>query len=241
MDRQAARPTQHTLGRMQEFLKQIVFGGTDGIITTFAVVAGFAGAQAEGVVQIGGLAVLLFGLANLFADGVSMGLGEFLSLRAQQDLYRTHRSRELRTSAEHPEVQTGRLTEILRRKGLSPSEAETTSVILTRHPQIITDMILTQETGLRAPEGESPVLNGLFTFGAFLVFGAVPLVPYLVSEATPETTRLSVLSTFSALVLLGLLRWYATGERPWRCVGETVLVGTVCAIVAFAVGRLVGG
>ena len=241
MDRQAAEPTHHTMGRVQEFLKQIVFGGTDGIITTFAVVAGFAGAQAEGVVQIGGLAVLLFGLANLFADGVSMGLGEFLSLRAQQDLYRTRRSREMRAIAEHPEVQTGRLANILRRKGLSPSEAETASAILARHPHIMTDMILTQETGLRAPETESPVLNGLFTFGAFLTFGAVPLIPYLISEATPETTRLSVVATFSALVLLGLLRWHATDERLWRSVGETVLVGTVCAVVAFVVGRLVGG
>src|SRR6056297_2488855 len=96
MARQTPAPTSPRFGRVQEYLKQIVFGGTDGIVTTFAIVAGFAGAQAEGVAQVGGLAVLLFGLANLFADAVSMGLGEFLSLRAQHDLYRTRKSRELR-------------------------------------------------------------------------------------------------------------------------------------------------
>jgi VIT1/CCC1 family predicted Fe2+/Mn2+ transporter len=241
MDRQAAQPTDPTLGRVQEFLKQIVFGGTDGIITTFAVVAGFAGAQAQGVAQIGGLAVLVFGLANLFADGVSMGLGEFLSLRAQQDLYRTRRSGEMRSIAEHPARQTERLTQIFARKGLTPSDAETAADIFSRHPTLMTELILNEETGLRPPEGESPVRNGIFTTGAFFLFGAVPLLPYMLFSATPETTRLSVMATLLALLLLGLLRWHAIGDRLWRSLGETVLVGTVCAAVAFVVGQLVGG
>ena len=57
---------------MQEHLKQIVYGGNDGIVTTFAVVAGFAGYGAEGSAAVGGVAVLLFGLANLLADGTAM-------------------------------------------------------------------------------------------------------------------------------------------------------------------------
>ncbi|WP_454273874.1 VIT1/CCC1 transporter family protein [Roseovarius sp. MBR-154] len=60
--------------------------------------AGFAGVQAEGMAEVGAITVLLFGLANLFADGVSMGLGEFLSLRAQHDLYRARRAEERRRS-----------------------------------------------------------------------------------------------------------------------------------------------
>ena len=67
------------IGRLQEHLKQIVYGGNDGIVTTFSVVAGFAGYGAEGAATVGGIAVLLFGLANLFADGTAMGLGEYLS------------------------------------------------------------------------------------------------------------------------------------------------------------------
>jgi VIT1/CCC1 family predicted Fe2+/Mn2+ transporter len=103
------------------------------------------------------------------------------------------------------------------------------------------EMILAEETGLRDPDGESPARNGSFTFAAFITFGAVPLIPYLLLDATPATTRLSILATGVALVLLGLLRWHASGERLWRSVGETVLVGTVCAVVAFGVGWIVGG
>ncbi|SFN38202.1 Predicted Fe2+/Mn2+ transporter, VIT1/CCC1 family [Roseovarius lutimaris] len=241
MDRQAERRDGQTLGRAQEHLKQIVFGGTDGIVTTFAIVAGFAGAQAEGVAQIGGLAVLVFGLANLFADAVSMGLGEFLSLRAQHDLYRARRASGLRDLAEHPGGQTALMTRILTARGLSDSEARTTANILARHPGAMTELILNYELGLRDPDDESPVLNGLFTFSAFVAFGVVPLVPYLMFDATAQTTRWSVAATLGALILLGLLRWSATGERLLRTLGETVLVGTVCALVAFVVGALVGG
>ncbi|SHK81210.1 Predicted Fe2+/Mn2+ transporter, VIT1/CCC1 family [Roseovarius marisflavi] len=241
MDRQADGRDGQTLGRTQEYLKQIVFGGTDGIVTTFAIVAGFAGAQAEGVAQIGGLAVLVFGLANLFADAVSMGLGEFLSLRAQHDLYRSRHAASLRALVQNPDGQTAVMTDLLSARGLSQSEAQTTATILSRHPGAMAELILNYEMGLRDPEVESPVLNGLFTFSAFVTFGVVPLVPYLLFDATAQTTRWSVAATLVSLLLLGFLRWTATGERLLRTLGETVLVGTVCALVAFVVGALVGG
>jgi len=86
---------EHKISKLQEFLKQIIYGGNDGIVTTFAIVAGFAGAGAEGAAQIGGIAVLLFGVANLLADATAMGLGEFLSARSEQDVYRATRDKEL--------------------------------------------------------------------------------------------------------------------------------------------------
>lgn len=241
MDWQAHRRDAHALGRTQEYLKQIVYGGNDGIVTTFAIVAGFAGAQAEGVAQIGGIAVLVFGLANLFADAVSMGLGEFLSLRSQHHLYRARRDKELLEMKRDPEQERVELFEILRQRGLPPGEADTTATFLSRHPQLMADLMMTYEFGMQDPREESPALNGLFTFGAFVVFGAVPLTPYFLLPPTERTFVLSVLATLGALAALGLLRWNATGERMGRCVTETVLVGAICAAVAFAVGWLVGG
>src|SRR3990172_8446076 len=75
------------------YLKEIVYGGTDGIITTFAVVAGFSGAQIDGG-YLPLVSVILFGLANLAADGVSMSLGNFLSIRSDKDLYRSEKEKE---------------------------------------------------------------------------------------------------------------------------------------------------
>ncbi|RBI70576.1 GMP synthase [Roseovarius sp. TE539] len=240
MDWQTHRREAHSLGRTQEFLKQIVYGGNDGIVTTFAIVAGFAGAQSEGVAQIGGLAVLVFGLANLFADAVSMGLGEYLSLRSQHDLYRSRRASELEEISRNPDQERTELFEILRQRGLPAGEADTAATILTRHPRIMADLMMTYEFGMQDPDEENPAISGLVTFLSFTVFGAVPLVPYFLRDPTHETFLLSVLATFGALCGLGLLRWNATGEMILRCVGETVLVGAICAAVAFGVGWIVG-
>ena len=229
------------LDRVQEFLKQIVYGGNDGIVTTFAIVAGFAGAQADGAAEIGALAVLVFGLANLFADGVSMGLGEFLSLRARDELYRRRHGDLLRRMRHETPALRDRLAGTLQGRGLSPTDAEAVSAILARNPEVMADMLVGQEDGLERPHGARPALNGLSTFAAFLAFGAVPLVPYFLMEATDSTFRLSMLATLTALVGLGLLRRSATGETPGRAVIETVLVGGLCAAVAYAVGMIVGG
>ena len=229
------------LGKTQQFLKQIVYGGNDGIVTTFAIVAGFAGASAEGVAQIGGLAVLVFGLANLFADAVSMGLGEFLTARSQNDLYRSRHHAELRDIGQRPTTGANRIVGLLQHRGLSDDDAKTMSTILSRHPRLMADMIMSYEYGMHDPDDENPAINGLFTFLAFVCFGAVPLVPYFLFEPTQATFVTSVLATFLALVALGLLRFGALREKLVRSVGETVLVGGVCALVAFGVGWLVGG
>ncbi|MEX5728994.1 VIT1/CCC1 family predicted Fe2+/Mn2+ transporter [Rhodovulum iodosum] len=233
--------TAPRLGRTQEFLKQIVYGGNDGIVTTFAIVAGFAGARAEGVAEIGALAVLVFGLANLFADAVSMGLGEFLSGRAQRDLYAAQHAGTLRHVRHDTGHARGRLAGLLQGRGLSSSDAEAASAILARNPALMAELLMRYDKGLDHPDGDSPAINGLFTFFSFVVFGVVPLVPYFLRPADATTMMLSAGATLAALVALGLLRWNATGLRLGRSVGETVLVGSVCAVVAFAVGAAVGG
>ena len=103
------------------------------------------------------------------------------------------------------------------------------------------DFMMTYEIGMTDPSEESPALNGLATFAAFIFFGVVPLLPYFILEPVSSTFAISVWATFGALVALGLLRWRVTTETVTRCVGETVLVGGTCAAVAFAVGLMVAG
>jgi vacuolar iron transporter family protein len=239
---QPARSDKTTaLSRTQDHLKQLVFGGNDGIVTTFAIVAGFAGAGAEGVAQIGGLAVLVFGLANLFADAVSMGLGEFLSMRSQNDLYDQRHAAQMRRITADPATEGARLAQLLRQRGLPAPEAAQTAQLLAAHPPLMADLSLSWDYGMQAPEDGNPALNGVMTFVAFVIFGAVPLSPYFVMEPTQSTFYLSVGMTLIALVALGLLRWVATRDRLRRALSETVAVGTVCALVAYGVGWLVGG
>ncbi|WP_114007845.1 VIT1/CCC1 transporter family protein [Cohaesibacter intestini] len=240
IDWEQHRREVHNLGQVQDFLKQIVYGGNDGIVTTFAIVAGFAGAQAEGTAQIGAIAVLVFGLANLFADAVSMGLGEFLSTRSQKDIYLSQRKfvyHELETNPAHEQAE---LVQMMTERGMEQKAAHEVAGKLIKCPELVADLMMSYELEMHDMRQVSPALDGLVTFLAFVLFGSAPLVPYFLMDATDTTFLLSVVATFGALVALGLMRWWSTREGLLRCVGETVLVGTACALVAFIVGALVG-
>ncbi len=232
--------TEHKIGKLQEFMKQIVYGGNDGIVTTFAIVAGFAGAGMEGTAQIGTIAVLLFGIANLLADGTAMGLGEFLSARSEQDVYRATRAKELFEIKNNIEMERAEMYEILGKRGMNEEDAKQLTEVFERNPEFMADFMMQYEIGMSDPSDENPIMNGLATFIAFLIFGSVPLIPYFLLNPNETTFYLSVFSTFAALVALGLLRWKVTNETMFRCVGETVLVGGICAIVAFGVGVIIG-
>lgn len=64
------------------YIKSIVYGGLDGIVTTFAIVAGVAGAALSSSV------ILILGFANLVADGISMAAGDYLSTKSEIEAYK---------------------------------------------------------------------------------------------------------------------------------------------------------
>jgi len=233
--------TEHNLGRVSEFLREIVYGGHDGVITTFAVVAGFEGAGAKGAAAVGALAVMLFGLANLFADATSMALGAFLSGRSQADIYRSARAKELEEIRDNPDLERAELIEILRTKEVPDGDIEQFAALYGRNPELLADFMMQNEMGMTDPGGGNPAQDALATFLSFLAFGALPLVPYFLRDPDATAFRWSVAATFGALVLIGLLRWRVTNETVARCVAETVAVGGLCAVIAYLVGMAVGG
>lgn len=227
------------IGRFSGSLREIVYGGNDGIVTTFAVVAGFAGAafEQEGA-AIAGVVVLLFGLANLLADATAMGLGAFLSSRSAREVYRSERAKIIVAIQAAPEAERAIAAQVLEGKGMPPEDAQAVAERFGRRPELLADFLTQQELGLADPADASPARDGMATFGSFMVFGAIPLAPYFVAPPSPQLFQASVLLTGLALALLGVLRWAVTREGLWRSVIETVAVGGVCATVAYAVGLM---
>ncbi len=227
---------EHKVSPFSEYLKEIVYGGNDGIVTTFAVVAGFAGAQGDpDIVPLGYMAVLLFGLANLFADGASMGLGNFLSIRSEKDRYRQERKKEEYEIEHNPYMEQAETKELLMARGFSETDASELVRIYSQNKEYWADFMMRYELEMAEPT-ENPLFTGLATFLAFTIFGFIPLVPYILFATHPDTFQLAVGFTFFALVLLGILRWLVTKESILRSIGEIVLVGGISAAVAYFVG-----
>jgi vacuolar iron transporter family protein len=224
------------------YFRDVVYGAIDGIITTFAVVAGFSGAAltTETTAQLSFGVVLLFGVANLFADGVSMGLGSFLAVRSEQGMYRTLSLREKNSSENNPDTEAHETKLVLIENGFSEADSETLTQIFRRNEQYWVDFILHNELKVKDPSNENPYATALATFGAFVSFGFIPLIPFVVADsADPQTAfYMSGVGALMALVILGMLKWKIAGTGALRSILEVVVVGSVAALVAFSVGSV---
>lgn len=166
---------EHHMGGISEYLKEIIYGGNNGIVTTFAVVAGFNGASmgGESTLGLGVTAVLLFGVANLLADGASMGLGNYLSIRSAQDLYRANRKREALEISYHPAMEAEESVEILKQKGISEEDAHAFVELYKKNPGFWADFMMDYELCLPNAEHDRPIFSGLATFFSFSLFGFI--------------------------------------------------------------------
>ena len=165
----------------RHYVRELVYGANDGVITTFAVVAGVSGGGLSASV------ILICGIANLFADGLSMAVGNYLSIRSHES--------------------------VLEAQGL--------------------------------PEEETyPARHGLATFLAFVVAGALPLLPYIVGGTPAGRFAWSIALTFLAMFLVGALRSLISTVRWWRGGVEMLVLGGAVAAIAFwsgaVVARLIG-
>lgn len=228
---------EHKMTPLTVYLKEIVYGGNDGIITTFAVVAGFAGAQANVASQLPILSVLIFGFANLFADGVSMALGNFLSIRSEQDVYRTEKNREAYEIVHGTKLEKEESIEILVKKGFSRKQATDLVAIYMTNSAYWVDFMMNQELELPNPEGDNPALMSIATFFSFVIFGFIPLIPYVFFKGS-ELFVMSIITTVAALILLGIVRWRVGKQSFIRSVGEMLLLGGAAATVAYFVGTM---
>lgn len=229
-------------GTLADYFKEVVYGGIDGIVTTFAVVAGFAGAAISNDqgTQLSFLIVLLFGLANLFADGASMGLSNFISVRSEKELYLSMRKRELVGLKNNPEMERSETVRILIKKGFSAEDAAALAGTYRHNEEYWLDFMMHHKQELPDPRNENEILTALATFCSFLIFGSIPLIPFIVWDSgDPGTTFFySAIGSLAALVVLGLMKWRVADGNLIKSLYEVVAVGGTAAVLAYFVGTL---
>ncbi|MCB9808591.1 VIT1/CCC1 transporter family protein [Candidatus Peribacteria bacterium] len=221
--------------RLGPVIHDIVYGGNDGIVTTFAVVAGTIGADLPHYV------VIILGLANLFADGTSMASGSFLSIKSEMDQYKRLRKEELQEIEEIPEMEREEVKLAYAKKGFSGKELDAIVKTITADNDRWADVMMQEEHGMTEESASQPLLHAIMTFISFLLFGSIPLMPYVFGIHEDIRFKVATFSTFAALVLLGLTRSIVTRERLFRGPLEIVSVGALGALVAYGVGVLLRG
>lgn len=218
--------------RKQNVVADAVLGGIDGCVTTFAVVSGVVGAGLSPAVA------LILGFANLIADGFSMAISNYESIKTTDEHIRSVRESEQEHIDMIPEGEREEIRQIFRNKGFSGDVLESIVETISSDHRLWIDTMLTEEHGLEK-SSRNPIQAALSTFGAFVLVGAMPLLPFLWNGIGAKT-QFTVSACLAALMFfsIGAMKSRIFGKPVFRSGMGTLLTGGTAAALAFVVGYL---
>lgn len=220
------------LGKHQNYLSEFVYGGIDGSITTFAVVAGAVGAGLDNAV------IIILGFANLFADGFSMSIGAYMSAKSEKQNFEKQKAIEYWEVENMPETEEQEIRDIYIEKGFEEPLLSQVVEVITKDKDRWVDVMMKDELGL-VEEEKSPFQTGLYTFISFLVIGLIPLLVFVADYFDINITQKflwSSILTGIGFIIIGFLKSKVTNNSIFKGISETLLLGGLAAFVAYFVG-----
>jgi len=224
-------------GSSGEYVKSVVFGGLDGIVTTFSLIAAAVGANLS--VDV----IVTLGFANLIADAIAMGLGDYISEKAEIEYVRSEQAREKWELDNYPEGEKKEMIDIYKDKyKMSEEDANELIEIFARYPEAFLDLMMVEELELLPPDSDPhPMLNGLVTFTSFTVCGVIPLIVYVIARAAHYADHsglfgVAIAATAVTIFLLGAFKGLMSRLPWWRQGFYTLCVGGTATAVAYLVG-----
>ena len=217
------------------WIPDFVYGGIDGSVTTFAVVAGVVGAH------LSTPTILILGFANLLADGFSMAVGKYSSDKAERERIEVIRADEMRSIQEKPLEEKEEIREILERFGFKGKDLTRAENIITANPKVWVQMMLQHEFHV-IEENLQPFKGAVATFLAFQMIGAIPLTGYVLASFFPWSDQAvfagTSVATVLALFFVGTVKARFTERNAILSGFETAAYGSAAAFIAYLVGNL---
>lgn len=127
------------------------------------------------------IVILSLGVANLIGDGICMALGDYLSTKSEIQFQRKERFREEWEVDNNPDEEKEEMIELYEKKGISREDASNVVEIFSKNKKVWVDIMMVEELGL-LPIDEDPIKNAIVTFTAFVSFGLIPLLPFIIFE-----------------------------------------------------------
>lgn len=222
-------------GWINNYQSEFIYGGIDGSVTTFAVVAGATGAGFSTEV------IVILGLANLLADGLSMSIGSYLSAKAEAHHFQKYKKEELWSVHNKPEEETDEIRKIYERKGFNGETLEEIVKVITSNRQLWVDEMMKDELKM-IEASKQPLQKGIATYLSFIAVGIIPLTIYLVDLLLPENKLplffSSCVLTFSVFIFIGYLKSNLNRVSRKKGIAETLLLGATAALVAYFAGSV---
>ncbi len=229
----APRPEHHHRDVRSGSARAAVFGVSDGLVSNVSLILGVAGADpGAGVVR-------LAGLAGLIAGAVSMAAGEYVSMKAQNELLQRELDLERRELHRNPHVETVELTQIYQSRGIDPDRARELAEDIMRDPDLALETHAREELGIDPKQLGSPEGAAVSSFASFAIGALVPLLPWFFGSGPGAVAASVVLGLVSCAIVGGLLARF-TGRSVLFSAGRQMAIGIIAGTVTFVVGALVG-
>ncbi len=214
-------------GPKASYIRDWVYGGIDGAITTFAIVAGAIGAE------LANRYILILGIANLLADGLSMASANYFSTRSEIEEYEQMRRMEERHIDIVPDGEREEVRQIFAAKGFEGHDLERAVGVITAERERWIATMMAEEHGLPAVN-RSAITSATATFVSFCLCGAVPLIPFVFN--LPGASTLAAVMTGAVFFAIGSIRSRWSPKSWWLAGAETLSIGLAAASVAYFVG-----
>jgi len=214
-------------GPRHNYLRDWIYGGIDGSVTTFAVVTGVVGAHLAPVV------IVIIGFANLVGDGFSMAASNFLGTKSEHDDISHLATIEHRHVELDPEGEREEVRQIFAGKGFAGADLERVVELITSDRERWVRTMLTEEYGL-PQSARSPWLAAITTLSAFVICGLAPLIPFLLHVDNPVTV--SIMVTGAVFFAIGSVKSRWSTVSWWRSGLSTLMVGGIAASLSYGVG-----
>lgn len=213
------------------WLRPAVFGAMDGLVTNTALVAGVGGGGAAP------RAIVLAGVASLVAGALSMALGEYTSVKTQNEQLDLEVAKERRELQRNPGGELAELVHQLRVRGVEEDLARQVAVQLSRDPETALRLHVVAEMGVTVDDAPSPRTAAVSSFVTFALGAAVPLVPYLLGSSL---LWVALLCGGIGLAVAGALSSRFTPRPWWFAGGRQLLFGALASGATYLIGLAIG-
>lgn len=214
-------------------IRDFVFGFGDGINTSLGLVAGVGGANESSSI------IILAALVAMFTGAKAMAVQNYLAVRSQRQILQSEIEREKWEMENVPEAERQEIEDIYKTKGFSGSELANIVNRITSDKKVWLDTMLTEELKLNLEIVGSPLKSAFRMFGAFLIGGILPIIPYFFASGYVPLL-IAIGTSLSASFIIGAFKSKLANLSMIRGGLEMAGMGTGIALIGYGIGSELG-
>lgn len=225
-------PYREHIGPTLQYIRDIVLGVNDGLVSLFLLVAGVVGAG------FSSRQVFLSATAAGIAGAISMATGEYIATKSQEETFEREMLLEREHLKYHREVERQEIRDMFGAMGLSTDDVEHIVTSLDRDDETFLKVMMALEFGVVDDQRRSPVKAMVASGLLFLMGSLTSIIPFLVIDRPGVALGVAGFMTSIALFGVGALKTRVTATNPITSGLENLLFGVAGALLSYGVGVL---